>query len=113
MVESTREQASNKKPQKYAPKLQPWGWLSLKEMFSDWGIPYGGIYPGTGFQQEGPKVGPKACQHWGWLSLNSMFNDRDISCGVICPGTGFQQEAPKVGPKALTLGLVVFQRNVQ
>ena len=43
MVESTREQASNKKPQKYAPKLQPWGWLSLKEMFSDWGIPYGGI----------------------------------------------------------------------
>ena len=40
--------------------LQLWGWLSLKEMFSDRDIPYGGIYPATGFQQEAPKVGPKA-----------------------------------------------------
>ena len=60
MVESSRERGSNKKTQKEAPKLQDWGWLSLKEMFSDRDIPYGGIYPGTEFQQEAPKGGPKA-----------------------------------------------------
>ena len=82
-------------------------------MFSDRDIPYGGIYPGTGFQQEAPKVGPKAFQHWGWLSLKEMFSDRDIPFGGIYPGTRVQQEAPKVGPKASTLGLAVSQRNVQ
>ena len=82
-------------------------------MFSDRAIPYGEIYPGTGFQQEAPKVGPKAFQHWGWLSLKEMFSDRAIPYGEIYPGPGFQQEAPKVGPKASTLGLVVSQRNVQ
>ena len=82
-------------------------------MFSDRDIPYGGIYPGTGVQQEAPKVGPKGFQDWGWLSLKEMFSDRVMPYGGIYPGTGFQQEAPKVGPKASTLGLVVSQRNVQ
>ena len=73
-------------------------------MFSDRDIPYGGIYPGTGVQQEASKVGPKAS------TLGLVVSQR---WGGIYPGTGFQQEAPKVGPKASTLGLVVSQRNVQ
>ena len=113
MVESSRERGSNKKTQKEAPKLQDWGWLSLKEMFSDRDIPYGGIYPGTEFQQEAPKRRPQ--------SFKTGVGCPSKKCSVIgsclmvesTRGIGFQQEAPKVGPEASTPGLVVFQRNVQ
>ena len=60
VLQSTRNRRPTRSLKSIGPKLQHWGWSSLKEMFSDRAIPYGEIYPGTGFQQEAPKVGPKA-----------------------------------------------------
>ena len=75
MVESTRERGSNKKTQKEAPKLQDWGWLSLKEMFSDRVMPHGGIYPGNRVPTRSPKSRPR--------SFNTGAGCLSKKCSVI------------------------------